>query len=128
MLGVLAALEASVGGPEPSCAEKIKEHDHHLAKCVYFSSGSAICGLGVGLELLLGPMLSVLGRTWNLCWRSWAALGAYVGGLGPLLEPMWTVMGRSWSLCWRLWRVLGPKWSVLERDQGGQVALAWTGR
>ena len=46
-------------------------------------------------------MLSVLGRTWNLCWRSWAALGAYVGGLGPLLEPMLAVLGRSWSLCWR---------------------------
>ena len=46
-------------------------------------------------------MLSVLGRTWNLCWRSWAALGAYVGDLGPLLEPMLAVLGRSWSLCWQ---------------------------
>ena len=46
-------------------------------------------------------MWSVLGRTWNLCWRSWAALGAYVGGLGPLLERMLAVLGRSWSLCWR---------------------------
>ena len=32
---------------------------------------------------------------------SWAALGAYVGGLGPLLEPRLAVLGRSWSLCWR---------------------------
>ena len=40
----------------------------------YFSSGSAICGLGVGLELLLG---------------------AYVVGLGPHLEPMLAVLCRS---------------------------------
>ena len=36
-----------------------------------------------GLVPLLGPMLAVLGRSWDLCWRSWAAFGAYVGGLGP---------------------------------------------
>ena len=52
-------------------------------------------------------MLSVLGRTWNLCWRSCAALGAYVGGLGPLLEPMLAVLGRSWGLCWRSEAALG---------------------
>ena len=52
-------------------------------------------------------MLSVLGRTWNLCWRSWAALGAYVGGLGPLLEPMLAVLGRCWGLCWRSEAALG---------------------
>ena len=38
-----------------------------------------MCGPGPLLE----PMLAVLGRSWGLCWRSWAALGAYVGGLGP---------------------------------------------
>ncbi len=32
---------------------------------------------------LLGPLFEVLGRSWALCWRSRAALGAYVGGLGP---------------------------------------------
>ena len=32
--------------------------------------------------------LGVLGRSWGLCWRSWAALGAFVGGLGPLLAEM----------------------------------------
>ena len=41
-----------------------------------------------GLGALLGPMLAVLGRSWDLCWRSWAALGAYVDGLGPLLGPV----------------------------------------
>ena len=28
------------------------------------------------------PVWVVLGRSWGLCVRSWAALGAYVGGLG----------------------------------------------
>ena len=41
-----------------------------------------------GLGVLLEPKLAVLGRSWasmggpgpswDLCWRSWAALGAYV--------------------------------------------------
>ena len=48
---------------------------------------------------LLGPMLAVLGRSWDLCWRSWAALGAYVGRLGPLSGPMLAILGRPWSLC-----------------------------
>ena len=34
-------------------------------------------------------------RSWGLCWRSWAALGPYVGGLGPLLGPMLAVLGCS---------------------------------
>ena len=38
---------------------------------------------------LLGPILAVLGRSWALCWRSWAALGAYVGGLGPKMRRTW---------------------------------------
>ena len=41
------------------------------------------------------PVWVVLGRSWGLCWRSWVALGAYVGGLGPL-----------WALCWRSWAAL----------------------
>ena len=53
------------------------------------------------------PVWVVLGRSWGLCVRSWAALGAYVGGLGPLLEPMLAVLGRSWRLCWRSWAALG---------------------
>ena len=72
------------------------------------------------------PVWVVLGRSYGLSWRSWAALGAYVGGLGPLLDsmlavlgglgayvgglgpllgPMLAVLGSSWGLCWRL---LGP--------------------
>ena len=41
-------------------------------------------------------MLAVLDRSWGLCWRSWAALGAYVGRLG-----------QYWGLCWRFWAALG---------------------
>ena len=59
---------------------------------------------------LLGPMLAILGRSWAFtgggrplgrCVRSWAALGAHVGGLGPLLGPIVAVLGRSWALCGR---------------------------
>ena len=57
-----------------------------------------------------------MGRSWGLCWRSGAALGAVVGGPGPLLGPLLAVLGRSWAyvpgprpqgLCWRSWAVLG---------------------
>ena len=65
------------------------------------------CGAYVdGLGPLLGPMLAVLGRSWDLCWRSWAALGTYVGGLG-----------RSWGLCGRPWGVEGRKVAQTEREQ-----------
>ena len=39
-----------------------------------------------------GPVWVVLGRSWDLYVRSWAALGAYVGGpgavLGSTLSPL----------------------------------------
>ena len=35
-----------------------------------------------GLESLSGPLWVVLERSWGLCRRSWAALRAYVAGLG----------------------------------------------
>ena len=38
------------------------------------------------------PVWVVLGRSCGLCWRSWAALGASVGGLGPLLGLMLLVL------------------------------------
>ena len=44
---------------------------------------SASLGAYVGdLPTTLGPLWAVLGRSQGQCWRSWAALGAYVGGLG----------------------------------------------
>ena len=44
-----------------------------------------------------GPVWVVLGRSWGLCVRSWAALGAYVGGLGPVLGSTLAILGRSWA-------------------------------
>ena len=38
-------------------------------------------------------MWAVMGRSWGLCWRSWAILGAYVGGLGTLSG----LSRRSWA-------------------------------
>ena len=58
-------------------------------------------------------MLAVLARSWALCWRSWAALGAYVGGLGLLLGPMLTVLDRFRGLSGRSWDAFGPKLAVL---------------
>ena len=59
-------------------------------------------------------MLAVLGRSWGLRCRSWAALGAYVGGLGLLLGPMLAVLGALGPKC-------GPNpemWPKPEREQG----------
>ena len=49
----------------------------------------------------------VSGRSWDLFWRSWAALGASVTGLGLLLELMLAVLGRSCGLRWRSCAALG---------------------
>ena len=73
-------------------------------------------GLGAyvgGLGPLLGPMLAVLGRSWGLCWQSWAALGAHVGGLGSGSGPKLAVLGPMLA-------VLGEKWPKPER--GGDLA------
>ena len=55
----------------------------------------------------LGASVGGLGRSWGLCCRSWAALGAYVRDLGSLLGPLLAVLGRSWDLCGRSWAALG---------------------
>ena len=54
-------------------------------------------------------MLAVLGRSWALCWRSWAALE--LGGLGPLL-----------GLCWRSWAALGAYVGGLGPKNGKNMA------
>ena len=117
----------------------------HYSDRVKWSSRLVFVSIANGqhvLSLFFSSTFSIDGRTRRsrgLCWRSWAALGAYVGGLGPLLGPMLAVLGpmlavlgRSWGLCGRSWAapgahvgglgsgsgpklaVLGPKWSVLE--------------
>ena len=54
------------------------------------------------------PVWVVLGRSWGLCVRSWAALGAYVGGLGAVLGPMLAILGRSWGSTGGPGPILGP--------------------
>ena len=75
-----------------------------------------------GLEPLLGPLCPVLGCSWSLCWRSWAALGAYVGCLGSLSGPMLAILGRSQGLSGQSWDAFGPKEAVLGgiRPESGQ--------
>ena len=63
-------------------------------------------------------MLAVLGRSWGLCWRSGAALGVYVGGLGPLLGPMLAVLGPLGTYVGGLGQLLGPMLAVLGRSWG----------
>ena len=62
-------------------------------------SGAALGAYVVGLGPLLEPMLAVLGRSWSLCWRSWAARRAYVG------SP-----GRSWAALVAFVGGPGPFW------------------
>ena len=65
-----------------------------------------------------GPVWVVLGRFGGLCVRSWAALGAFVGGPGPLLWPLLAVLGRSWASAGGLGPLLGPMLAVLGRPWG----------
>ena len=65
-------------------------------------------------------MLAVLGRSWGLCWRSWAALGAYVDGLGPLLGPKLAVLGGLGAKVVGLGSDQGEKWPKPERERDPQ--------
>ena len=69
------------------------------------------------------PVWLVLGRSCGLCWRSWAALGAYAGGLGPLLGLTLSVLGPSWGLCGRSWAALGAYVGGLVRLLGPMLAV-----
>ena len=66
MLAVLGRL-----GPK-----NVKEYEY-LKNVIIFRVGARSAAWG-----------SVLSCSWGLCWRSWAALGAYVGGPGPLIGPL----------------------------------------
>ena len=106
ILGILGRswdlLGAYVGGPGPLLGpllavlsrlgpKNVEEHGK-LENVLISRTGARSAASGGRLEPLLGPILAVLGRSWSLCWRSWAALGAYVGDPGPLLEPMLAVL------------------------------------
>ena len=59
LLGPLLAVLSRLG------LKTVEEH-HYLENVLISRAGAAICGLGVGLELLLEPMLVVLVRSWGL--------------------------------------------------------------
>ena len=62
------------------------------------------------------PVWVVLGRFGGLCVRSWAALGAYVGGLGAVLGTMLAILGlygRSWATLGTSVCGLGCTWAAL---------------
>ena len=77
LLGPLLAVLGRLG------LKKVEEHDY-LENVLISRAGARAAASGCGLS----PLLAVLGGSWGLCWRSWSALGAYVGGLGLLLGPM----------------------------------------
>ena len=53
------------------------------------------------------------GRSRGLCVRSWAARGAYVGGLGAVLGPMLAILS-----------MYGPSWAALGASVGG-LGCTW---
>ena len=73
-----AALGAYAGGLVPKNVKNMATYLEH----VFISSA--------GLDL--SPREAVMGRSWALCWQSWATLGDHVAGLN-----------RSWDMCWRSW-------------------------
>ena len=75
-----------------------------------------------------------LGRSWGVCWRSWAVLGRKISKnmtnlkLSLFLEreerdlrPWGAVLGRSWGLCGWSWPLVGPMLAILGRSWG----LCW---
>ena len=130
MLAILGRSWACTGGPGPllgplcailgrswslcgrSGAEKCEEHSY-LENVLISRAGARSAAWG-----------SVLSCSWSLCCWSWAALGAYVGGLGLLLGPKLAVLGRLGA-----GEVgLDAMWSVLVGDQGRNVAQTLAGK
>ena len=69
------------------------------------------------------PVWVVLGPSWGLCVRSWAALGIYVGGLGAGLGLMLAILSCSWAskggsgpVLAALRRLLAPMLAILGRS------------
>ena len=66
-----------------------------------------------------------LGGSRGLCWQSWSALEASVGGLGPLSGPFVRGPGSAWGLCCRAWAVLGPLFGAMLVVLGRSWGLCW---
>ena len=141
-----AALGASVPVPGPSwglCWQSCAVLRRASELCWWSWGALGACVGGLGLrnvrymaklkmcvflkrERDLRPRGAVMGRSRDLCWRSWAALGAYVGGLGPLSVPMWAVLGCSWGLSWRSGAAVGA--SVVSLGTlSGLSRRSWSG-
>ena len=91
--------------------KNVEEHDH-LENVLISQAGARSAASGCGLGPLLDPE--------GLCWRSWAAPGAYVAslgpcvrGLGPLLGPMFAILGPPFESIGGLESLLGPLLTVL---------------
>ena len=79
----------------------------------------------------LGAYVGCLGPLLGLCWKSWAALRAYVGGLGSGSRPKLAVLGPKWSVLEAIRAKSGPNPSrkaIWQADQGGKVAQTRAGR
>ena len=68
----------------------------------------------------------------SLCWRSWAALGAYVGclgayvgGLGPFLGPMWAVWSAKCEEHGYLENVLISRAGARSAAWGSVLSRSW---
>ena len=57
------------------------------------------------LELILVPLLAILGP-------SWGHLGRSEGHLGPLLRPIGAILGTSWGILSSSRALWGPSWPV----------------
>ena len=96
-----AALGACVGGLGPKNAKNMAT----LKMCLFFER-----------ERKLRPRERSWAVLGPLCWRSWAALGAYVGDLGPLLGSMLAVLGRLGAYAGGLGGDQAEKWPRPERE------------
>ena len=112
---MLAVLGRSWGLYGRSGAEKCKEHGD-LENVLISRAGAR----SAAWRSVLRPMLAVLGRSWALCWRSWAALGAYVGGLGSRSGPKLAVLGGLGAEVVGLGSDQGEKWPKPEREHDPQ--------
>ena len=86
MLAILSRSWASTGDPGPLLRPVAENYGEHR----YFENVLILKRECVVLPS--SPLLPVLGYFGRLCWRSQAALGAYVAGLRQLVGPIFAVL------------------------------------